>query len=80
MVCYKRGEMTPSIEVARKLAEAFEVTVDFLVSERNNGVKDKAMLKRWQDLEALPQEDRDRIVYMIDGLIRDSKARQAYGQ
>ncbi len=77
---YERGEMTPSIEVARKLAEAFEVTVDFLVSEGNNGVKDKAMLKRWQDLEALPQEDRDRIVYMIDGLIRDSKARQAYGQ
>ena len=26
---YERGEMTPSIEVARKLADIFEVTLDF---------------------------------------------------
>lgn len=41
-----RGEMTPSIEVAPKLMEPFEVTVDFLVSKGDNDIKDRAMLKR----------------------------------
>ena len=77
---YERGEMTPSIEVARKLADAFEVTLDYLVSDGDFGVKDKAMLQRWQELEALPREDRDRIVFVVDALIRDSKARRAYSR
>ena len=29
---YERAEMMPSIEVAKKLAQAFEVTLDYLVS------------------------------------------------
>lgn len=30
---YERGEMTPSIDVARKLADALGVTLDYLVAE-----------------------------------------------
>lgn len=77
---YERGEMLPSIEVARKLAEAFEVTVDFLVTgwESPSSLKDRAMLDRWRALEELPEEDRDRILYMVDGLIRDARTRKAY--
>lgn len=36
------------------------------------------MLERWQLLETLPSEDRERILYVLDSLIRDAKARQAY--
>ena len=77
---YERGEMTPSIEVARKLADALEVTLDYLVAEeeRPNTLQDKHMLERWQTLEALPSDDRERILYVLDSLVRDAKARQAY--
>ncbi len=77
---YERGEMTPSIEVARKLAKAFGVTLDYLVSEENlpKTLKDRQMLERWLAIDEIPEEDRQRILYLVDGLIRDARARQAY--
>ena len=77
---YERGEITPSIEVARKLADAFGVTVDFLVSDRElpEILKDREMLARWKALGEVPEADRERILYLVDGLIRDAKTRQAY--
>ncbi len=77
---YERGEITPSIEVARKMADAFAVTVDSLVSERElpEILNDKEMLERWMALAEVPHPDREKILYVVDGLIRDAKARQAY--
>jgi len=77
---YERGEMMPSIEVAKKLAEAFGVTLDYLVAEadRLNVLQDEAMLKRWQALDTLTPEDRERIVSVVDSLLRDARARDAY--
>jgi transcriptional regulator with XRE-family HTH domain len=78
---YERGEMTPSIEVARKLADVFQVTVDALTSEADlpEALKDRGMIERWRALETIPAEDRERILCVIDGLIRDTRTRQAYG-
>lgn len=77
---YERGEMTPSIDVARKLADALGVTLDYLVAEEEqpNTLQDKSMLERWQTLDRLPPEDRERIIFVLDSLVRDAKARQAY--
>jgi len=76
---YERGEITPSIGVARKLAETLEVTLDYLVGDNElNTLQDKVMLNRWQSLETLKEEDRERILYVIDSLMRDAKTRQAY--
>lgn len=76
---YERGEIAPSIGVARKLAEALDVTLDYLVGENELAtLRDKAMLERWQTLETLPSLDRERIVFVLDSLMRDAKTRQAY--
>lgn len=77
---YERGEMTPSIDVARKLADALGVTLDYLVAEKEqtNTLQDKGMLERWKALETLTPEDRERILFVLDSLVRDAKARQAY--
>lgn len=79
---YERGEMTPSIEVARKFAEAFEVSLDYLVIDRDlpPSLRDRTMIERWKELDELGSEDRERILYLVDGLIRDAKARQAYAR
>jgi len=40
--------------------------------------KDPVMLRRLHDLQALSDKDRDHILYALDGLLRDAKARIAY--
>lgn len=77
---YERGEITPSIEVARKLAAVFGVTVDALISDNDvpEILKDQAMLERWRALEGISEEDRGRILFVVDSLVRDAQARQTY--
>ncbi len=77
---YERGEITPSIEVATKLADAFGVTLDFLVGDQDvpNILHDRTMLARWKEIDALEPPERDRILSVMDSLVRDAKARQAY--
>jgi transcriptional regulator with XRE-family HTH domain len=77
---YERGEMTPSIEVAKKLAEAFGVTVDYLVSPEGqaNVVQDSAMLDRIRAINELSSDEREKLLYVVDGLLRDARARRTY--
>lgn len=77
---YERGEITPSIDVAKKLADAFGVTLDFLVGDKDvpNILHDQTMLVRWQEIDALEPSERERILSVVDSLVRDAKARQAY--
>ena len=82
---YERGEMTPSIEVAVKVARAFRVfrvTLDALVADSKlpDVLGDQAMLERWQGLDALPSGERQRILDVLDSLIRDAQARIAYAK
>ncbi len=77
---YERGEMMPSVEVAGKLADAFGVTLDYLVDTTGNiaEIKDKSMLARLADIERLDSEDKKTIIKVVDSLLRDAKAKQAY--
>lgn len=77
---YERSEMTPSVEVAKKLADTFDVTLDFLVDDtgKTAEIKDKAMLQRIMDIQALDAEDQKTIVHVLDSLLRDAKAKKAY--
>ena len=77
---YERDEMTPSIDVAKKIAELLETTVGYLLGEveATDTFKDPLMLKRLQEINTLADEDKHCILYTIDGLLRDAKARQAY--
>lgn len=77
---YERGEMMPSVEVAGRLADAFGVTLDYLVDTTGKvaEIKDKAMLTRLADIERLDSEDKKTIIKVVDSLLRDAKAKQAY--
>lgn len=79
---YERGAMTPSIDVARKLADAFTVTVDHLVSESQlpDALMSREMVQRWEALDQINNEDKERILFVVDGLIRDARTRKAYAQ
>ena len=47
---YERDEVKPSIDVAAKIAVALEVSVDFLIGNSDNFIKDKALLKRINEI------------------------------
>ena len=72
--------MVPSVEVAKKLAKAFNVTLDYLVDDTGDlaDIKDRAILDRLLEIEKLEQEDKKTIVHVIDSLLRDAKARKTY--
>jgi transcriptional regulator with XRE-family HTH domain len=69
---YERNEVKPSIEVASKIADVLEVSLDFLLG-KTSVMMDKANMKRLQDIEALPDEDRSHIFYALDNLIKAAK-------
>lgn len=75
---YERGDNLPSIEVIVKLAKAFEVSADFLLGEGQNASYDKEMIKRLDEVENLPTQEKQRIFDYMDLIIRDYKTKAAY--
>jgi transcriptional regulator with XRE-family HTH domain len=75
---YERDEVKPSIEVASKIADALEVTLDFLVDDSAVASFDKQTVKRLKDIEHLSDDDRKTLFSMMDAFLRDAKARKAY--
>jgi transcriptional regulator with XRE-family HTH domain len=72
--------MNPSIEVAKNLAKILDTTVGYLLGETEevNLLKDPDMLRRLNDIAALPLEDKSHIIYAIDNLLASVKTRLAY--
>jgi len=70
---YERSSNTPSIDVLLKIAQAFDVSVDYLIGEGQLSTYDKEVLKRIDDIEQLPEEDKEHLFYLIDNLVRASK-------
>ena len=79
---YERDEMTPSVEVAKKIANLLDTTVGYLLgeTEQENLFKDPEMLKRFNEIEGMQTKDREHILYTLDAMIRDVKTRQAYAK
>ena len=77
---YERGEAIPSIEVAKKIADAFGVSLDYLIGEGQLSSYDKEVLKRIEDIEHLDQETRKNLFFLIDNVIQNFKTKQAFAK
>ena len=76
---YERNDVVPSVEVAKKIADIFEVTLDYLVNDQAIPAFDKKVVQRIISIEALKEDDKGHLFAMIDAYLRDAKARLAYG-
>jgi transcriptional regulator with XRE-family HTH domain len=74
---YEREEALPSIEVATKLANVLNVSLDFLVGTTDIDI-DQLLLNQLLTIQSLPNEDKEHIQYAIDALIQHAKTRMAY--
>ena len=75
---YERNERTPSIDIAKNIAQALNVSLDFLAGDTSVLVKDKEVLQRIEDISNLSEERKKYIFDFIDMCLRDYKAKKAY--
>lgn len=80
---YETKGAQPPAEVLKKIAEALDTNVDFLI---NGNTEDKAraslvdaeVIRYFKEVDALPAEDKTALIRVIAGFIRDVKTKQAY--
>lgn len=70
---YERNEITPSVEVAAKIAETLEVSLDYLVGTATLTVKDRKMLYRLEMLEKISEEDKNALLKVMDFYLKEAQ-------
>ena len=74
---YERGDIKPSVEVVTKIADALEVSIDYLVGKTSLQL-DHKILQRLEDIEALNEDSKSFVLRVLDMALRDIKTQQAY--
>lgn len=69
---YERDEVKPSIEMATQLAEALEVSLDYLVGSTDI-LLDKSVVKRILDIQRLKDEDKNHVFALLDAFLKQTK-------
>jgi hypothetical protein len=66
------------VEIAKNIADVFDVSLDYLVGDVLKPSFDKRMVERLQDFELLSENDKSHLFALLDAFLRDAKAKKAY--
>ncbi|PWH86017.1 helix-turn-helix domain-containing protein [Brumimicrobium oceani] len=77
---YERNEALPSVETAKKIANAFGVTLDFLVDDATTPSLDKETVKRINDIQEMDSTTKTVLFNVIDTYIQHFKTKQAFAK
>lgn len=69
---YEREEVKPSIEVVIQLAEALEVSLDYLVGSTDI-LLDKNIVAKILDIQKLKENDRQHVFALLDAFLKQTK-------
>ena len=72
---YERNDAMPSIDIAKRMAEAFGVSLDYLVGNSEDKL-DKATLNRVLDINKLEPEKKKMVFAFLDAFITTTKLQQ----
>jgi len=74
---YERGVLFPTTELALKLADLFEVSLDYMLrNEENmasNRIKNPHLLKQLEAIDNLPEEKQKNVEALLDAFIKQQK-------
>ena len=76
---YERDEIKPSIDIASKLADALNVSLDYLTGKTDIEL-DNSIIQRVVEIQNLPKEDKAHILYALDGLLQNVRTKLAFGK
>lgn len=74
---YERGAAKPSIEQLLKIAEALDVSLDYLTGKVDQPIEPK-LLQQMVTLQRLPPKEREHILFTLEALVRDTLTRISY--
>lgn len=74
---YEREEVKPSIEMATQIAEALNVSLDYLVGSTDT-LLNKNIIDRVTQVQSLTTEDQQSLFNVMDAFLRDARTKQAY--
>jgi len=80
---YESKNVQPPADVLQRLSEIFDISIDYLVNGNQSDkveqtLKDAELIKNFKQLDQLPEEEKKSILRVLNALIRDFNARQAY--
>lgn len=75
---YERSEVMPSIEIARKIADILDVSLDYLTGKVDIEM-DKKTQKRIIEVSKFKEQDRELIFSVIDAFIAKAKMDRIIG-
>ena len=78
---YERGVNTPSSEILIKLADVFDVTMDYLVFEDKGtpgkvNIQDRELLRRFEQVDRLPDHEKNLAKEVLDLIILKTRFRE----
>ncbi|MGN7707952.1 helix-turn-helix domain-containing protein [Chryseobacterium sp. D764] len=69
---YEREEVKPSIEVATQLAEALEISLDYLVGA-TDVLLEKNIVSKILDIQKLKENDKQHVFALLDAFLKQTK-------
>lgn len=74
---YERGVMMPTMELMVRLAQVFDVSLDYLIRDEKDAavgkIKNQELVQQLEQVDALPDEDQDAVVSLLDAFIKRRK-------
>src|SRR5690606_27261214 len=74
---YERDEVKPSVEVASRIADELQVSLDYLLGKTAVEL-DKNVLKRIEDIQQLDTDTQKHLLFLIDNVIQNFKTKKAF--
>jgi transcriptional regulator with XRE-family HTH domain len=75
---YEQDLVVPSATTLKAIADALDVTTDYLLGNEENIIKDTELLKQFKEVDNLPDDLKHSILDVIKAFTRDFRSRQAY--
>jgi len=75
---YELGSSIPPADALKNIADALGVSSDALLNDETVAIKDKELLKKFEAIQDMSEEDKALVTRFLDLTIRDFNARKAY--
>jgi len=74
---YERGVIWPTMEIMVRLAKVFDVSVDYLIRDKENAtiskIKNPILRNQIEEVNNLPEKDMETVVSFLDAFIKRRK-------